>query len=148
MVVAAAVSLYLLLKNLTAREELRRKRAASGRKRITDMCDDDDKQAVFTMLDMEDGEKVSLKLSKQDALEMTWEAAMQALADDALPRNVTVGADRLRPVVLRAGYRIRGDRMRSDGHHGGAHSGIDSHVSGLRARAGRAHAHRRVPVFL
>ncbi len=71
-----------LAKNLTARQELRRKRAASGRKLITDLCDDEDVQNAFTLLDMEDGETVNLAVPKEQPLPLTWEGALHLLTDD------------------------------------------------------------------
>jgi hypothetical protein len=73
--------------NCTARQELRRKRAASGLKLISDMCDDRDVQNAFAILDMEEGEEVALRVRKQETVSVTWVAAMAALNGEARVSN-------------------------------------------------------------
>lgn len=63
----------------TAREELRRKHAESGRSLVTEMCDDREVKNAFALLDMEDDTEVALKDEGGTEYATSWETAVLAM---------------------------------------------------------------------
>ena len=66
---------------VTARHELRRKHAESGRSLVTEMCEDREVKNAFALLDMEDDTEVALKDDAGGEHATKWETAIHAMRD-------------------------------------------------------------------